>query len=63
VILGLTGLEKLGPRMIETVVWICVACAIPLADLVLQWEESARSRPTIPVRAAEAKDKTEVAQP
>lgn len=63
VTLGLTGLEKLGPGMIETVVWICVACSFPLADLVLQWEESVRSRPTIPVIPAVAKDKTEFAQP
>jgi uncharacterized membrane protein len=46
VILGLTGLEKLGPSMIETVVWICVACAVPVADIVLQCEESLRSRST-----------------
>ena len=28
----------------ETVVWICVACSIPVADLVLQCEELMRSR-------------------
>ena len=44
VILGVTGLEKLGPSMIETVVWICITCAVPVADIVLQWEESLRSR-------------------
>ncbi len=63
VILGLTGLEKLGPATIETVVWICIACSVPLADVVLQWEESQRSRATTPVTPALANEKTMVAQP
>lgn len=46
VILGVTGLEKLGPPMIETVVWICITCAVPVADIVLQCEEWLRSRST-----------------
>ncbi|HXZ78567.1 MAG TPA: DUF2306 domain-containing protein [Terriglobales bacterium] len=44
VILGLTGWEKLGTAAAETVVWVCVACAIPLADIVLQWQDFRRSR-------------------
>jgi uncharacterized membrane protein len=28
----------------ETIVWCCVAAAIPMADLVLQWQESWRTR-------------------
>jgi hypothetical protein len=35
----------------ETVVWSCVAAAFPLADLVLQLQESYRPRAT-PARAA-----------
>jgi uncharacterized membrane protein len=56
VILGVTGLEKLGPGMVETVVWICITCAFPIADMVLQWEESRRSRSTTPVMPAVAKE-------
>ncbi|MBI1177563.1 DUF2306 domain-containing protein [bacterium] len=44
VILGVTGLEKLGPSMIETVVWVCITCAVPVADIVMQYEEWLRSR-------------------
>ena len=40
VVLGLTGLEQFA----ETVVWSCVAMAIPLADMVMQWEESHRMK-------------------
>lgn len=46
VILGVTGLEKLGPPMIETVVWICITCAVPVADIVMQCEEWLRSQST-----------------
>ena len=46
VILGVTGLEKLGPSMIETVVWVSITCAVPVADIVLQCEEWLRSRST-----------------
>lgn len=63
VILGLTGLEKLGPATIETVVWICIACSVPIADVVLQWEESQRSRPTTPVIPAVVKEEIMIAQP
>jgi uncharacterized membrane protein len=42
VVLGVTGWETLGLAAVETVVWACVALAIPLADLVLAL--GARSR-------------------
>lgn len=53
VILGATGLEKLGPGMIEAVVWICLAFSIVLADIVLQWQELTRTR-AVPKKAAVA---------
>jgi uncharacterized membrane protein len=34
----------------ETIVWACVVCAIPLADLVLQWQELHRTR-SLPAKA------------
>lgn len=48
VILGVTGWDALEPSVAgaigETVVWICVAAAVPLADMLLQFEELMRSR-------------------
>ena len=52
VITGVTGWDRLEPSIAEaiseTVVWMCVACSIPLADLVLQCEELMRSRKSTP---------------
>ncbi len=45
VILGLTGVAKYGPAAVETVVWICTASSIFVADLVLQLQELLRNRP------------------
>lgn len=50
VILGLTGWEKLGPHMVETVVWACVAFSVLVGDIVLQVQEALRTR-RVPVRA------------
>jgi uncharacterized membrane protein len=46
VILGISGWEKLGTAATETVVWVCLAFSILLADGVLQWQELHRARPT-----------------
>jgi uncharacterized membrane protein YozB (DUF420 family) len=45
VVLGVTGLEKLGDSVAETVVWMCVAFSLLFADLVLQWQDLRRPRP------------------
>jgi hypothetical protein len=45
VVLGATGLEKLGDSVAETVVWMCVAFSLLFADGVLQWQDLRRSRP------------------
>ena len=45
VVLGVTGLEKLGDSVAETVVWMCVAFSLLFADVVLQWQDLRRSRP------------------
>ncbi len=48
VILGVTGWDTLEPSIAgtitQTVVWICVACSVPVADMALQFEELMRSR-------------------
>jgi uncharacterized membrane protein len=50
VVLGITGWERLGPSVVETVVWMCVAFSLLFADFVLQWQDLFRSRP-VPVKA------------
>jgi uncharacterized membrane protein len=45
VVLGITGWERLGPSVVETVVWMCVAFSLLFADFVLQWQDLSRSRP------------------
>jgi uncharacterized membrane protein len=50
VVLGITGWERLGPSVVETVVWMCVAFSLLFADFVLQWQDLSRSRP-VPLKA------------
>jgi uncharacterized membrane protein len=45
VILGITGWERLGLVVTETVVWVCLVFAVLLADVVLQWQELHLARP------------------
>ncbi len=47
---GITGWDNLGIGVTETIVWTCVAFALLEADLVLQWQESRRSR-SLPAKA------------
>jgi len=42
-IAGVFGFDE-DLAAIETIVWSCLVCAIPLADVVLQLQESRRSR-------------------
>lgn len=44
-IIGITGWAQYA----EIIVWCCVAAAIPLADLILHWQDLRRTR-TVPVR-------------
>jgi len=43
VIFNLAGVTT--PFQAETVVWICTACSLFVADLVLQFQEMLRTRP------------------
>ena len=47
VISGVTGWENLGPAATETIVWGCLAFSLLLADIVIQWQEIRRSRPSV----------------
>jgi len=40
---GLTGWDN-NPKAIETIVWVCLIFAVPLADIVLQWQDFRRSK-------------------
>jgi hypothetical protein len=48
VIGGVTGWDALGPRAIETIVWVCLAFAVLAGDIVLQWQDLRRTRPALP---------------
>jgi len=51
--MGVTGWERFGPAAIEAGVWFWIAFSILMADIVLQWQELSRYRPTAPkVQAA-----------
>lgn len=50
---GVTGWDNLGPAVIETIVWSCLAFAVLSADIVLQFEELRRRR-RAPVKAQAA---------
>ena len=58
VIGGVTGWDALGPKTIETIVWVCLAFAVLSADIVLQWQDlvgtrrvAARKEKPLPVAA------------
>jgi len=48
--LGVTGWETLGVEIVQAVIWSCLALAVPLADLSLNWREL-RSRSAAGVKA------------
>jgi len=42
---GVTGWDALGPKAVETIVWVCLVFSILAADIVLQWQDLRSSRP------------------
>jgi uncharacterized membrane protein len=44
VVAGLTGWET--PAAFEAIVWMCVALSLFFADVILQWQDLKRARPT-----------------
>jgi uncharacterized membrane protein len=49
-VLGVTGWEALGVEMVQAIIWACLALAVPLADVAINWKEL-RSTVTVPVKA------------
>jgi predicted membrane protein DUF2306 len=51
-VMGITGWETLGIEIVQAIIWGCLALAVPLADLSLNWRElrnvSASAKPAIP---------------
>ena len=38
-VLGVTGWERLGVEIVQAMIWSCLALAVPLADVSLNWRE------------------------
>jgi hypothetical protein len=53
VISGLGGWDN-SLQATETIVWTCLIFAVPLADIVLQWQDFRRSKPVAKTRAMTA---------
>ena len=52
-ILGVTGWERLGVAVSETVIWCCLAFAILIGDIANDWYEAAPRRAQVSVTVAE----------
>lgn len=50
-VMGVTGWETLGVEIVQAIIWSCLALAVPLADLSLNWREL-RSRSAATVKTA-----------
>ena len=38
-VMGVTGWEQLGVEIVQAIIWSCLAFAVPLADVSLNWKE------------------------
>ena len=51
-VLGVTGWETLGVEIVQAIIWSCLALAVPLADISLNWRElrnvQAPAKPVVP---------------
>ncbi|HKU73043.1 MAG TPA: DUF2306 domain-containing protein [Pyrinomonadaceae bacterium] len=51
-VLGITGWETLGVEIVQAIIWSCLALAVPLADISLNWRElrnvQAPAKPAMP---------------
>ena len=51
-VLGITGWETLGIEIVQAIIWGCLALAVPLADISLNWRElrniSVPAKPAVP---------------
>ncbi len=50
-VMGITGWETLGVEIVQAIIWSCLALAVPLADLSLNWREL-RNVSAVPVKPA-----------
>ena len=48
-VMGITGWETLGVEIVQAIIWSCLALAVPLADVSLNWREL-RSRSSVPAK-------------
>ena len=50
-VLGITGWETLGVEIVQAIIWGCLALAVPLADISLNWRELrnvSAAKPAVP---------------
>src|SRR6185503_13959665 len=51
-VMGITGWEQLGVEIVQAIIWSCLALAVPLADVSLNWRElrsvSVPAKPAVP---------------
>jgi hypothetical protein len=50
-VMGITGWETLGVEIVQAIIWGCLALAVPLADISLNWREL-RNVSSVPVKPA-----------
>jgi len=60
-VMGTTGWETLGVEIVQAIIWSCLALAVPLADVSLNWREL-RSRSSVPVKPRALSQQTGVVQ-
>jgi hypothetical protein len=48
-VMGITGWETLGVEIVQAIIWSCLALAVPLADVAINWKDL-RSTSSVPVR-------------
>jgi len=54
-VMGVTGADKMGIEIVQATIWSCLALAVPLADISLNWRELRSSVSAAPVKPAVAR--------
>ena len=48
-VMGITGWETLGVEIVQAIIWSCLALAVPVADISLNWKDL-RSAAAVPLK-------------
>jgi uncharacterized membrane protein len=60
-VMGITGWETLGVEIVQAIIWSCLALAVPLADVAINWREL-RAVGSVAVRPTAVANKAGVVQ-